>query len=147
MIRRPPRSTLFPYTTLFRSRDDVVERRDDVRGAAELLVLVEHLDGDDGGARGPARRRDAAVPGDDAGHVGAVAVVVRGARPGRPAAGTTPRPAAAEATLIDDAVGEVGMRDVDAAVDHGGRDARAGEAPGLPVRGAHGGEGRRWVPA
>src|SRR5260221_4544812 len=27
MIRRPPRSTLFPYTTLFRS--DVVERRED----------------------------------------------------------------------------------------------------------------------
>src|SRR2546422_3837238 len=26
MIRRPPRSTLFPYTTLFRSRDD---RKDD----------------------------------------------------------------------------------------------------------------------
>src|SRR5258707_782895 len=25
MIRRPPRSTLFPYTTLFRSRRDVVE--------------------------------------------------------------------------------------------------------------------------
>src|SRR3712207_7568758 len=24
MIRRPPRSTLFPYTTLFRSRHDVV---------------------------------------------------------------------------------------------------------------------------
>src|SRR2546430_14032132 len=24
MIRRPPRSTLFPYTTLFRSRGDVV---------------------------------------------------------------------------------------------------------------------------
>src|SRR2546430_11343887 len=23
MIRRPPRSTLFPYTTLFRSRDDI----------------------------------------------------------------------------------------------------------------------------
>src|SRR2546429_7989527 len=23
MIRRPPRSTLFPYTTLFRSRDDL----------------------------------------------------------------------------------------------------------------------------
>src|SRR2546422_6461114 len=31
MIRRPPRSTLFPYTTLFRSVED---RRDDVeRGA------------------------------------------------------------------------------------------------------------------
>src|SRR2546423_4145079 len=29
MIRRPPRSTLFPYTTLFRS--DVVERADDPR--------------------------------------------------------------------------------------------------------------------
>src|SRR2546429_7715684 len=26
MIRRPPRSTLFPYTTLFRSLDEVVER-------------------------------------------------------------------------------------------------------------------------
>src|SRR3712207_7283973 len=25
MIRRPPRSTLFPYTTLFRSRDDDFE--------------------------------------------------------------------------------------------------------------------------
>src|SRR6267143_2703276 len=25
MIRRPPRSTLFPYTTLFRSRDHVVD--------------------------------------------------------------------------------------------------------------------------
>src|SRR3712207_7746690 len=27
MIRRPPRSTLFPYTTLFRSGREVVERR------------------------------------------------------------------------------------------------------------------------
>src|SRR3712207_7467914 len=26
MIRRPPRSTLFPYTTLFRSLDDVGQR-------------------------------------------------------------------------------------------------------------------------
>src|SRR3712207_8564587 len=25
MIRRPPRSTLFPYTTLFRSRDDTLQ--------------------------------------------------------------------------------------------------------------------------
>src|SRR2546426_2243993 len=34
MIRRPPRSTLFPYTTLFRS----------VRGDAELLsVAASHL--------------------------------------------------------------------------------------------------------
>src|SRR5256885_17249717 len=27
MIRRPPRSTLFPYTTLFRSRDDRLAAR------------------------------------------------------------------------------------------------------------------------
>src|SRR2546422_11288581 len=27
MIRRPPRSTLFPYTTLFRSPQDVIELR------------------------------------------------------------------------------------------------------------------------
>src|SRR5256885_17209283 len=27
MIRRPPRSTLFPYTTLFRSSGDLLERR------------------------------------------------------------------------------------------------------------------------
>src|SRR2546422_4713925 len=27
MIRRPPRSTLFPYTTLFRSHQDAVRRR------------------------------------------------------------------------------------------------------------------------
>src|SRR2546422_5662261 len=27
MIRRPPRSTLFPYTTLFRSRSDAVDER------------------------------------------------------------------------------------------------------------------------
>src|SRR3989454_11213920 len=36
MIRRPPRSTLFPYTTLFRSRqlEDALERA----GAAQLWV-------------------------------------------------------------------------------------------------------------
>src|SRR2546430_13248681 len=37
MIRRPPRSTLFPYTTLFRSHDDApLARREgrDVRPAA-----------------------------------------------------------------------------------------------------------------
>src|SRR6266511_5691379 len=32
MIRRPPRSTLFPYTTLFRSPEDVL-RRDRDQGA------------------------------------------------------------------------------------------------------------------
>src|SRR5256885_3760707 len=35
MIRRPPRSTLFPYTTLFRSVDPFVEESPD-RGVARL---------------------------------------------------------------------------------------------------------------
>src|SRR2546422_4864229 len=34
MIRRPPRSTLFPYTTLFRSEQNV----------ADILLQVENLD-------------------------------------------------------------------------------------------------------
>src|SRR3712207_7345759 len=34
MIRRPPRSTLFPYTTLFRSRDRRADRRTRPREAA-----------------------------------------------------------------------------------------------------------------
>src|SRR3712207_7936749 len=40
MIRRPPRSTLFPYTTLFRSQPDLLEvvgARDTGRGLARLL--------------------------------------------------------------------------------------------------------------
>src|SRR5438034_3010842 len=39
MIRRPPRSTLFPYTTLFRSRGDAVPRlapAQDRRGVTPL---------------------------------------------------------------------------------------------------------------
>src|SRR2546430_12813027 len=36
MIRRPPRSTLFPYTTLFRSGAILVENSD-FNGAAEVL--------------------------------------------------------------------------------------------------------------
>src|SRR3712207_7734278 len=44
MIRRPPRSTLFPYTTLFRSPGgdqvvDVLERR--VRGDDDRLGLLD----------------------------------------------------------------------------------------------------------
>src|SRR3712207_7319530 len=43
MIRRPPRSTLFPYTTLFRSvdgtnADDLADWRPGARAAAELGV-------------------------------------------------------------------------------------------------------------
>src|SRR2546430_13216354 len=41
MIRRPPRSTLFPYTTLFRSRG--VHLRDGGGGERGLIEGVEHL--------------------------------------------------------------------------------------------------------
>src|SRR5256886_15868159 len=39
MIRRPPRSTLFPYTTLFRSHQIHV-KRDDVRVTARDLLTA-----------------------------------------------------------------------------------------------------------
>src|SRR3712207_7117799 len=47
MIRRPPRSTLFPYTTLFRSRlgaDSGEELRDERRGGVRVArVDLSHL--------------------------------------------------------------------------------------------------------
>src|SRR2546430_13728470 len=42
MIRRPPRSTLFPYTTLFRSHDVGID------GEADQEPLRELVHGDDG---------------------------------------------------------------------------------------------------
>src|SRR2546430_5202250 len=52
MIRRPPRSTLFPYTTLFRSpydgagakrkREHAIDERDDPRVAFGLRRSEEH---------------------------------------------------------------------------------------------------------
>src|SRR2546430_13343865 len=47
MIRRPPRSTLFPYTTLFRSRDP---------GQGERDAAVAHRDPLGGRARGHEQR-------------------------------------------------------------------------------------------
>src|SRR5690348_17839385 len=64
MLRRPPRSTLFPYTTLFRSArfdgnhlfdlgDDPAEERDRAGGAAEsaiaeqLRVALQEVDAPD----------------------------------------------------------------------------------------------------
>src|SRR3712207_8431880 len=45
MIRRPPRSTLFPYTTLFRSAEGAVEVEDEGigpgRGVARRQIDVE----------------------------------------------------------------------------------------------------------
>src|SRR5256885_10534100 len=50
MIRRPPRSTLFPYTTLFRSASD--------RGLSRALRPLDRRDGVvlEGGARGDGDR-------------------------------------------------------------------------------------------
>src|SRR2546430_12308007 len=53
MIRRPPRSTLFPYTTLFRSKDakDIRIMRDMTNEIADLVIEFgggmsgEHGDG------------------------------------------------------------------------------------------------------
>src|SRR2546430_11481488 len=48
MIRRPPRSTLFPYTTLFRSPRLALDRQDDrapavePAGRAVVLHVVQH---------------------------------------------------------------------------------------------------------
>src|SRR3712207_8300829 len=53
MIRRPPRSTLFPYTTLFRSED---------RRAGRVGALQSGADGRGRGA--PAARGERAARGD-----------------------------------------------------------------------------------
>src|SRR2546422_11757833 len=42
MIRRPPRSTLFPYTTLFRSLIGGTGPRDFIGAAVDLQQLVHH---------------------------------------------------------------------------------------------------------
>src|SRR2546425_7138593 len=48
MIRRPPRSTLFPYTTLFRSRAGRSERQGPRLIARHVAVGVEDLRRGDG---------------------------------------------------------------------------------------------------
>src|SRR3712207_7042062 len=63
MIRRPPRSTLLPYTTLFRSSDErLVRLPPHVRHRAPQLRHVGHVgaDGEGLGAR-PRQHRDPAV--------------------------------------------------------------------------------------
>src|SRR3712207_8414879 len=54
MIRRPPRSTLFPYTTLFRSSREEQNRRLHVLAAAGVLR--------GGGRTGAEPRRDGRIP-------------------------------------------------------------------------------------
>src|SRR3989442_2859601 len=50
MIRRPPRSTLFPYTTLFRSATDAVGAE---QLARRLSAAIEHEPPEPGGATPP----------------------------------------------------------------------------------------------
>src|SRR5258705_13440104 len=66
MIRRPPRSTLFPYTTLFRSRAGVEpepQALEDAGGECDhVLERARQLDADDVGVgvdAKVARRKDA----------------------------------------------------------------------------------------
>src|SRR5438094_7746282 len=58
MIRRPPRSTLFPYTTLFRSLEQVLIQRGVVGGAGEPAVAKPRLQ-----CRRPPARGDRALDG------------------------------------------------------------------------------------
>src|SRR5256885_5882665 len=46
MIRRPPRSTLFPYTTLFRSRDNILYGRPDAT-EQEMLAAADKAEASD----------------------------------------------------------------------------------------------------
>src|SRR5687768_18315384 len=59
MIRRPPRSTLFPYTTLFRSRRGDDHDRDDREGRVDHERDVEVA-----GAAVAERDGEGALPGD-----------------------------------------------------------------------------------
>src|SRR3712207_8779183 len=44
MIRRPPRSTLFPYTTLFRSPAPVLQQHAEERGVVRLRAAGGEVD-------------------------------------------------------------------------------------------------------
>src|SRR2546430_14940067 len=98
MIRRPPRSTLFPYTTLFRSpaeavrrvivdhprrlHERVADRRPHELEAARLQVPAERACGVGHGGHPPPRRPPRLPPRARA----------AGAEPGAPAARPPPRP-------------------------------------------------------
>src|ERR1035438_3646584 len=72
MIRRPPRSTLFPYTTLFRSQEGLVGTQDESRRwpmprdvVGDLEVIDEHVErgnrSDDEGEGAEKSPRDVAI--------------------------------------------------------------------------------------
>src|SRR3712207_6915216 len=77
MIRRPPRSTLFPYTTLFRSLRRLLERED--RGADLADGGVEVGDGGEDAVRGApgTQRRGQRLQGQAAGEQALDHVVVQ----------------------------------------------------------------------
>src|SRR3989442_4838326 len=53
MIRRPPRSTLFPYTTLFRSEDVLLEGVEEIeRVVTRPVDVFDGADGELGSPRG-----------------------------------------------------------------------------------------------
>src|SRR3989449_11668667 len=73
MIRRPPRSTLFPYTTLFRSlQGHAAHERHDEEGDPVAGVEIVHADDVGGGERGAERglAAEALVPHPPGGHLG-----------------------------------------------------------------------------
>src|SRR5690242_21604102 len=57
MIRQPPRSTLFPYTTLFRSRREQGTARDAQRAGAVVLPSEERSGGHVGRQLQPEQQR------------------------------------------------------------------------------------------
>src|SRR2546430_10104955 len=54
MIRRPPRSTLFPYTTLFRSVFRAVAELDRSASVQDRIHRASHAEGLQGGRQGEA---------------------------------------------------------------------------------------------
>src|SRR5262245_31232727 len=63
MIRRPPRSTLFPYTTLFRSIDDTEDRRPRLSSFGDDRKDGRNLIGSYFG-RGNGKRSGEQIPGE-----------------------------------------------------------------------------------
>src|SRR5690554_7517715 len=64
MIRRPPRSTLFPYTTLFRSRNVAVDGLVQEQALALALLRCQADAGSDSGRDRPRGQRLAVDPQD-----------------------------------------------------------------------------------
>src|SRR5690348_17883490 len=56
-MRRPPMSTLFPYTTLFRSRSALAPRENSDAGSEGFAAVQSGMEGSRGSRYGGARRR------------------------------------------------------------------------------------------